>query len=318
MTEHDWSKKYSAALLERNRSLSMIRIDEAHKAILKRAQEIPETCNKRQKFIKKPTHSRYDRFGLFELNLQTGELWKQGVKTRLGQQAFKVLALLLQHPGQVRTREELRCQLWPAGIFVDFDHSLNKAIYDLRAALGDSAINPCYIETVVGHGYRFISIPQAPRGRAVWPRNARIDSLAVLPFANHPSDSETEFINERITERIIDTISRTPGVRVLAYSAVQRYREKDLDPRAVGRDLLVRAVAAGEMAWRNDALLLHVELIDVDDGTQLWGEQFQEPCSDVLACHEKLANSICDQLRLILAPNRKKALQGTVKLSSAA
>jgi len=226
MTEHDWSKKYSAALLERNRSLSMIRIDEAHKAILKRAQEIPETCNKRQKFMKKPTHSRYDRFGLFELNLQTGELWKQGVTTRLGQQAFKVLALLLQHPGQVRTREELRCQLWPAGIFVDFDHSLNKAIYDLRAALGDSAINPCYIETVVGHGYRFISIPQAPRGRAVRPRNARIDSLAVLPFANHPSDSETEFINERITERIIDTITRTSGVRVLAYSTVQSTGKK--------------------------------------------------------------------------------------------
>ena len=61
-----------------------------------------------------------------------------------------------------------------------------------------------------------------------------------------------------------------------------------------------------------------MELIDVDDGTQLWGEQFEEPCSDVLACHEKLANRICDQLRLILAPNRKKALQGTVKLSSAA
>ena len=93
MREHDWSKKYSAALLERNRSLSMIRIDEAYKAIPKRTQEIPETCNERQKFMKKPTDSRHDRFGLFELNLQTGELWKRGVKTRLGQQAvFSITA----------------------------------------------------------------------------------------------------------------------------------------------------------------------------------------------------------------------------------
>ena len=80
----------------------------------------------------------------------------------------------------------------------------------------------------------------------------------------------------------------------------------------------MRAVAAGEMAWRNDALLLHVELIDVDDGTQLWGDQFEETCSDVLARPEELTDRICDQLRPILAPNRKKALQGTVKLSSAA
>ena len=81
---------------------------------------------------------------------------------------------------------------------------------------------------------------------------------------------------------------------------------------------LVRAVAAGEMTWRNDKLLLHVELIDVEDGAQLWGEQFEESCSDVLISLEKLADRICDQLRLILAPNRKKALQGTIRLGSAA
>jgi len=268
--------------------------------------------------MKKPTIHPYGRFGLFELNFQTGELRKQGMKIKLGQQAFKALTLLLQPSGQVRTREELQSQLWPAGTFVDFDHSLNKAIHNLRAALGDSAINPRYIETVVGQGYRFISIPQQLCGPAVRPRNARVGSLAVLPFANQPSGSETEFINERITERIIDTLSRTPGVRVLAYSTVQRYREKDLNPRVVGQDLLVGAVVAGEMAWRNDKLLLHVELIDVDDGTQLWGEQFEETCSDVLARPEKLTDRICDQLRPIVAPNRKKALQGTVKLSSAA
>ena len=89
----------------------------------------------------------------------------------------------------------------------------------------------------------------------------------------------------------------------MAYSTVQRYRQKDLDPLAVGQNLLVRAVAAGEMIRRNDELLLHVELIDVGSGTQLWGAQFKEPYSDVLVHPEKLADKICHRLRLVLAPN---------------
>ena len=136
------------------------------------------------------------------------------------------------------------------------------------------------------------------------PRNGRkIESLAVLPLTGRPIDQDMELLNRRIVERVIDTISQTPEIRVLAYSTVQRYSEEDLDPLAVGQDLLVRAVAAGEMTRRNDELLLHVELIDVDDGTQLWGAQFKEPYSDVLDRPERLADRICDQLRPILFLN---------------
>jgi len=174
----------------------------------------------------------------------------------------------------------------------------------LRQALEDSASNPRYIETIPGQGYRFIPIPQKPQRPALRPRNGRkIESLAVLPLTSRPIDTEMELLNRRIVERVIDTISQTPEIRVLAYSTVQRYSEKDLDPRAVGQDLLIRAVAAGEMTRRNDELLLHVELVDVDDGTQFWGAQFKEPYSDVLDCPEKLADGICDQLRPILVLN---------------
>ena len=245
------------------------------------------------------------RFGVFEVSPRTSELRKQGLKVKLGQQAFKLLLLLLQRPGETRTREELRQQLWPSNTFVDFEHSLNKAVHLLRQALGDSASNPRYIETIAGQGYRFIPIQEDASRLAVRPRNGRrkIDSLAVLPFANGSVDPDMEFLTERITERVIDTISRISGIGVLAYSAVQRYREKDLDPRRVGQNLLVRAVAAGEMIRRNDELLLHVELIDVGSGTQLWGAQFKEPYSDVLVHPEKLADKICHRLRLVLAPN---------------
>jgi TolB-like protein/DNA-binding winged helix-turn-helix (wHTH) protein/Tfp pilus assembly protein PilF len=97
------------------------------------------------------------RFGVFEVELRSGELRKQGVRIKLQEQPFHVLTVLLQRPGEVVTREELRNQNWPADIFVDFDNSLNTAINKLRDALGDSAESPRFIETLPRRGYRFIA-----------------------------------------------------------------------------------------------------------------------------------------------------------------
>src|SRR6266446_5225792 len=97
------------------------------------------------------------RFGVFEVDVSSGELRKQGVRIKLQEQPFHVLAVLLERPGEVVTREELRNQNWPADTFVDFDNSLNTAINKLREALGDSADNPRFIETLPRRGYRFIA-----------------------------------------------------------------------------------------------------------------------------------------------------------------
>jgi TolB-like protein/DNA-binding winged helix-turn-helix (wHTH) protein/Flp pilus assembly protein TadD len=96
-------------------------------------------------------------FGVFELDLRAGELRKRGLRVRLQQQPFQVLAMLLEHPGQVVGREELQKKLWPADTFVDFDHGLNKAINKIREALGDSAESPRFVETVARRGYRFLA-----------------------------------------------------------------------------------------------------------------------------------------------------------------
>lgn len=104
---------------------------------------------------------RIATFGVFELDLSAGELRKSGVKLRLQEQPFQVLALLLERAGQVVTREELQQKLWPSDTFVDFDHSLNTAINKVREALGDSASSPRYVETLARRGYRFISPVQA-------------------------------------------------------------------------------------------------------------------------------------------------------------
>jgi len=102
------------------------------------------------------------RFGVYEADLRSGELRKSGSRLRLQEQPFQVLAVLLERPGEVVTRDELRQRLWPADTFVDFDHSLNTAINKLRDALGDTASNPRFIETLSRRGYRFIAPLQLP------------------------------------------------------------------------------------------------------------------------------------------------------------
>src|SRR6266849_5926243 len=97
------------------------------------------------------------RFGLFEVDFRAGELLKNGRRIRLQDQPLQVLAMLLEHPGNVITRDEFRQKLWPNDTFVDFDHGLNNAINRLRDALNDSAEAPRFIETLPRRGYRFIS-----------------------------------------------------------------------------------------------------------------------------------------------------------------
>src|SRR5262245_48617963 len=96
------------------------------------------------------------RFGTFAADLQTGEVRKHGVRLKLQRQPFEVLAALIERPGQLVTREELRRRLWPDGVFVDYDRGLNKAVNRLREVLDDNADKPRFIETIPQRGYRFI------------------------------------------------------------------------------------------------------------------------------------------------------------------
>jgi TolB-like protein/DNA-binding winged helix-turn-helix (wHTH) protein/Tfp pilus assembly protein PilF len=122
-------------------------------------------------------HARL-RFGVFELDLRAGELRKHGLRVRLQEQPFQILTMLLEHPGEVVTREKLQKKLWPADTFVDFDHGLNKAVSKIREALGDSAESPRFVETVARRGYRFLADVKVAAEAPV-----RSPELATLP---HP------------------------------------------------------------------------------------------------------------------------------------
>src|SRR5580658_1368343 len=107
--------------------------------------------------MESPPPSSVVRFGTYEVSLQSGEVRKAGLRIRVQQQPLKLLKMLLEHPGEVVTREELRSRVWPSESFGDFDQALNVAIGKLRSALGDSAENPRFIETLPKRGYRFIA-----------------------------------------------------------------------------------------------------------------------------------------------------------------
>ena len=113
------------------------------------------------------------RFGVFEVDLEAGELRKHGLRIRLPQQSFHILQVLLEHPGQLISREELQQSLWPADTFVEFDKNLNNAVSRLREALGDVADNPRFVETVPRRGYRFIAPVETARGGCRQPSPGR-------------------------------------------------------------------------------------------------------------------------------------------------
>jgi cholera toxin transcriptional activator len=141
-------------------------------------------------------HSRVARFGVFELDLSAGELRKSGVKLRLQEQPFQVLALLLERAGDVVTREELQQKLWPSDTFVDFDHSLNTAINKVREALGDSASSPRYVETLARRGYRFIAPVQgdAPSGvsSASGSRSETVTAASISSTPTRPTSQDSQ------------------------------------------------------------------------------------------------------------------------------
>jgi TolB-like protein len=231
------------------------------------------------------------RFGSFELDLRAGELRKQGVKIKLQEQPLQILTMLLEHPGEVVTREELRQRLWPADTFVDFDHGLNKAINKLREALGDSAESPHFIETLAKRGYRLLASSAATTPEA---------SIAVLPFVNLSTNAENEFFCDGTTEEIIGALAHIKNLHVVARTSSFSFKGKHVDMRTVGQQLNVRTVLEGSVRRSGDRLRITAQLVNAADGYHLWSERYDREMKDVFAIQEEIANSIAQRLEVSL------------------
>ncbi len=139
------------------------------------------------------------------------------------------------------------------------------------------------------------------------PAEVPIDSIAVLPFVNQNNDPETEYRSDGLTESIINSLAQLPNLRVIARSSVFRYKGKETDPIAAGKELGVRTVLTGRIMQRGDDLTISTELMDVADNKQLWGEQYTEKVSDLMSMQRTIANQITNNLRLKLsAPDQNR------------
>jgi eukaryotic-like serine/threonine-protein kinase len=137
------------------------------------------------------------------------------------------------------------------------------------------------------------------------PANA-IDSIAVLPLVNASNDPNTEYLSDGITESIISNLSQLPQLKVMARSTVFRFKGKEIDPQKIGRALNVRAVLTGRLLQQGEGLVIRTELVNVADGTQLWGAEYNRKLSDVLAVQQEISREISDKLRLRLTGEDQK------------
>jgi serine/threonine protein kinase/Flp pilus assembly protein TadD len=162
-------------------------------------------------------------------------------------------------------------------------------------------------ETVKGPAQIFdLSRPATPAQKQ---RSRKaIDSLAILPLVNASGDPHAEYLSDGITESIINSLSQIPKLRVMARSSVFRYKGREVDPQTVGRELGVRAVLTGRALQLGDSIVIGTELVDVADGSQLWGEQYRRNFSDIFALQEEISREISEKLRLKLTVDQKKRL----------
>ena len=269
--------------------------------------------------------------------------------TRVEPKAMQVLAYLAEHPGVV-SKEELITSVWP-DVFVSED-VLPGCISALRKAFKDNARRPTVIETIHKSGYRLLlpverangtgqivlaeHAPKRARNRHLQPivaaivvvavglaafvrvpARTRYDSVAVLPFLNTTNDPRTEYLSDGIAEQVVDNLSRLNAVKVMAWTTVSRYHLPVADVRNIGRELGVRAVLTGRLARAEDRLVLQTELVDVNNGSQLWGQRYEESIAGIAGLQQQLSRDIVDNLRIRLTGDEQSKIQHQYNASPA-
>lgn len=249
------------------------------------------------------------RFGLYEVDLRAGELRKSGIRVRLQEQPFQVLALLLRQPGELVTREEIQQEIWGGDTFVDFDHGLNKAISKLREALCDSSTEPRYIETVARRGYRFLAPVMSLRGSTGNGRPVtRRLRIAVLPFQNLSGDPKQEFFSDGLTEEMIIQVGQLQPAQlsVIARTSVMQYKGSAKGVQAIGQELQADYVLEGSVRRYEDRVHISAQLVQVSDESCLWAESFEREFADFFGIQREVARKIGASLALELLPEKKQ------------
>jgi TolB-like protein len=237
------------------------------------------------------------RFGTFEVNLNSRELRKHGMRIRLEEKPFRILELLLERAGQVVSRRTLREKLWPDTV-VGYEHGLNTAVNKLRDLLGDSARSPRFIETLPRVGYRFI----APVGEAGM---ASKKMLLVLPFENLCGDCEQEYFVEGLTEEMISHLGQLNPKKlgVIARTSAVQYKATKKSIGEMVSELHVDCVLEGSVRCNGQRVRITGQLIEARDQSNLWSATYDRDLHNVLDVQTEVARQIGKALALELLPS---------------
>ena len=160
-----------------------------------------------------------------------------------------------------------------------------------------------------GSVFLVLTLAAAATGVYIWKGQQKpIDSIAILPFVNVNGNTETEYISDGITEGVINSLSQIPQLRVMARSTVFAYKGKQSNPRKIGQDLRVGAVLTGTISQRSENLSVQAELVDVKDGAQMWGDQYNTAFANILQTQDEITREISNSLRLRLTGEQEKRL----------
>jgi TolB-like protein/tetratricopeptide (TPR) repeat protein len=255
------------------------------------------------------------RFDQFEVDFRSRELRKGGVRVRLQDQPFQILTMLLEHAGDVVTREQIRDRLWPDGTFVDFEHSMNAAIKRLRAALGDAAESPRFVETLHRRGYRFVATVEQPNISGT-PAAALMSCsrprLVVLPFANLGTDAP-DYFSDGLTEEMIMQLGRrcSDRIGVLARTSSMLYKNVMRGASDIGEALRADYLVEGSVRCEGDRVRITAQLIETKGETHLWANSYDRTMADCLAVQAEVATEIAIALATELIPVPSEQWTGT-------
>ncbi len=263
-------------------------------------------------------HSFYD-FGPFRVDTRERVLLRDGQPVALTPKAFDTLLVLVRQSGHVVEKDQPMKAVWPE-TFVE-EANLTQNIFALRRVLGEKVDGPKYIETVPRRGYRFVARvrefidataapPESTATAHVYNRSkaATTNLLAVLPFINDSADPKMEYLSDGITESIINSLSQLPRLHVMSRNAVFRYKGKELHAQRIGKELGVDSVLVGKVNNLDGRLLISAELVDVANGWQLWGENYDRESSDILEVQNDITRQLSAALRLRLTGDEEQRL----------
>jgi TolB-like protein len=249
------------------------------------------------------------RFGDFEVDLHEGCLFKQGVKVRLRRQLLQVLSTLLEHAGEIVTREELRKRLWPGHVIVDYEFNLNTLIARLREELGDSAEYPRYIETLPRRGYRFLAaVSERTSHESAPPRRVR---LVVLPFSNVEGREDEEYFSDAMTDEIITALCQTAPNRlaVIARTTAMHYKNSHKDVAHIGRELGVDYVVEGGVRRVEAEVAINVQLIQTADQAHVYAGRYDGTMDDLFGLQTCIAEEIVTHIPSLSGPREGGAVR---------